>query len=862
MRILLIVCFFLVQQWGFSQMAQYASFKKVDKKFNLHASFPKGYDISKAQIMVQPHKFNCLITPVGYAERKSASTGNDATWELNPTGATWLNLVFIRENGIVWYLAEPGDKISINYDGKKPTFSGKGAPGWELVYRIHELNDSIDLFPERKTISRSALPPDSLQDYLAWNRFLDKKASMFLALIEKYRPVLSNLAYKSIKAWTLTFIEKRRLWKFNYLRLNNKFNEKNQYGLTNQDLCNIYDSTMQGPYAKWLLNESDQGDDPWYLWGMLKVELYRKKGSYFRNSENDPQILGNRPEDSFIQLYEIAKQKFKGYKRELVVANPFYDPKGIFEQVGFSPAADSLLNSYYAEPGFPECKEGVKIHEQRYREKFAKNYASPFSLKDSKGSNFLSDQLRGKIAVVDFWFTGCTGCVQMTSALKKVADHFKNDTNVVFVSISTDKDQQKWRNSIKKGIYTMGDGIQLFTNGLGRNHAIIRDYYVSSYPSLHLIDPSGMIINFNNFKVDPRKDEGKSMIELITHQLAISQDGPYVYYKRPDSATTYNFRNGRVAANEYPSSGIPALESRTDNNLSFTFSLKKSLAIEPAVYDRPEKLFILSDIEGEFNAFKRLLINNGVMDNQFNWTFGKGHLVFAGDMFDRGNQVTECLWLIYSLEEKAKAAGGYVHFILGNHEIMNLQGDHRYVTKKYTDVAAAISKPLKMLYGEKSELGRWLRTKNIMEKIGDLLVLHGGVSPQVNVLSLTIEQINQKSRPCYDCTTAEMTDTIQKTLLRAGAASPFWYRGYYGGEVRNATPGLIDSTLQKFGVQHIITGHSVIADTISVHFDGKIINTDTRHAEGKSEAVLILGDVFYRVSQEGIRHKLNTRPGK
>ncbi len=48
--------------------------------------------------------------------------------------------------------------------------------------------------------------------------------------------------------------------------------------------------------------------------------------------------------------------------------------------------------------------------------------------------------------------------------------------------------------------------------------------------------------------------------------------------------------------------------------------------------------------------------------------------MFAGDMFDRGDQVTECLWLVYALEETAKAAGGYVHFILGNHELMNLQG--------------------------------------------------------------------------------------------------------------------------------------------------------------------------------------------
>ncbi len=62
-------------------------------------------------------------------------------------------------------------------------------------------------------------------------------------------------------------------------------------------------------------------------------------------------------------------------------------------------------------------------------------------------------------------------------------------------------------------------------------------------------------------------------------------------------------------------------------------------------------------------------------------------------MFDRGEQVTECLWLIYSLEEKAKAVGGYVHFVLGNHEIMNLQGDFRYVQEKYKITAQVMARP-------------------------------------------------------------------------------------------------------------------------------------------------------------------------
>ncbi|WP_315816502.1 hypothetical protein [Paraflavitalea speifideaquila] len=62
---------------------------------------------------------------------------------------------------------------------------------------------------------------------------------------------------------------------------------------------------------------------------------------------------------------------------------------------------------------------------------------------------------------------------------------------------------------------------------------------------------------------------------------------------------------------------------------------------------------------------------------------------------------------------------------------------------------------------------------------------------------------------------------------------------------------IIDSTLQSFGVRHIVTGHTIVSDTISTYYGGKVINTDTHHAEGKSEALLIANGNFYRVNTKG-----------
>ena len=281
---------------------------------------------------------------------------------------------------------------------------------------------------------------------------------------------------------------------------------------------------------------------------------------------------------------------------------------------------------------------------------------------------------------------------------------------------------------------------------------------------------------------------------------------------------------------------------------SFHVQLKKDLQNEKSEFPKVKNLLVLSDIEGNFDALRKLLQANKVIDENFTWKFGDGHLVLTGDLFDRGQQVTEVLWFIYYLEEKAKTAGGYVHFILGNHEIMNLTGDLGFTHKKYLDNASLLNQKYVTLYDENSELGRWLRTKNIVEKIGDIMFAHGGISGNINRMHISIADINKLARPYYADTSFNYTDQKSDTIF--SDLGPFWYRGYY--EKNNpAIPLQIDSTLSQFGTKHIITGHTIVSDTVSVWYNGKLLNTDVPHAAGKSEALLIENDKYYRVNTQG-----------
>ncbi len=334
----------------------------------------------------------------------------------------------------------------------------------------------------------------------------------------------------------------------------------------------------------------------------------------------------------------------------------------------------------------------------------------------------------------------------------------------------------------------------------------------------------------------------------------VQNDGPYVQYRNDrifinyimESDGTKNLKTDSVALQQKDNLSLKVMTDIPGR--SFQVRLKKELQNEKSEFHKVKNLVVLSDIEGNFAALRKLLQASKVIDEDFNWKFGNGHLVLVGDFFDRGKQVTEVLWFIYYLEEKAKAAGGYVHFILGNHEIMNLSDDLRFVQQKYLDNASFLNQKYVTLYDENSELGRWLRTKNIVEKIGDIMFAHGGISGDINSMNISVNEINSLARPYYSDTISHYTNEKSATIF--SDLGPFWYRGYY----EKGNPGIplqMDSTLAQFGVNHIITGHTIVSDTISVWYNGKLLDTDVHHAGGKSEALLIEGDKYYRVNAEG-----------
>ena len=102
-----------------------------------------------------------------------------------------------------------------------------------------------------------------------------------------------------------------------------------------------------------------------------------------------------------------------------------------------------------------------------------------------------------------------------------------------------------------------------------------------------------------------------------------------------------------------------------------------------------ERIVAVSDIHGAYQPMVATLRNAGVLDADLGWAGGATHLVIVGDILDRGPDSRDAMDLLMQLEGEAEAAGGKVHVLLGNHEVMNLTRDRRYWN---ADLVAAFSK--------------------------------------------------------------------------------------------------------------------------------------------------------------------------
>ncbi|WP_271765611.1 metallophosphoesterase [Aquimarina algiphila] len=307
-------------------------------------------------------------------------------------------------------------------------------------------------------------------------------------------------------------------------------------------------------------------------------------------------------------------------------------------------------------------------------------------------------------------------------------------------------------------------------------------------------------------------------------------EGPIVTYKKDDTIVVDWYQENSTHQKTYNST----LKNFTitSKNHSFNFSLPEIKKPITEVTTIPEKITFISDIHGDYGYMDTLLKNLKAIDSLGNWSFGKNHLIIAGDMVDRGIEVSTVLWKIVQLSEQAELAGGMVHYLLGNHEQYLLRGNFSRV---HPASLFAIQQMMtfKEAFSNKTYLGQWLRTRPVLLKIGSILIAHGGISPETAAKKYTIKQINQATWKYWN---HEAVNEDLKEII-FGETGVTQYRGYIrkNDKVKKTSKKEVDQILHTFNASHIVVGHTDVP-TIQPLYQGSVY--DINAIENSPQALL------------------------
>jgi len=346
---------------------------------------------------------------------------------------------------------------------------------------------------------------------------------------------------------------------------------------------------------------------------------------------------------------------------------------------------------------------------------------------------------------------------------------------------------------------------------------------------------------------------------VAAEEVRVDHDGPYLIWHDSARATVFCLCQDELVSEAYAVGDTLFLRDLCDSHTVTVPVPSRPPEVEPFEYSGVTRILAISDLHGQYEATVDFLRLTGVVDDSLHWSWGDGHLVVDGDIFDRGDGVTDLLWLVYRLEQEARRAGGRVHFTLGNHEKMVIRGDNRYVHEKYLDGTARKSRILHQdLFGPDTELGRWIRTKHTAIVLNDILFVHAGISLQLLQRGWDIETVNQKVRRYLDLSSTQVAFSDEPKFL-FGSLGPLWFRGLFEGRegvYERLTEPEVRQVLGYYGSGNMVVGHTLM-DQVDSYYGGLVFDVGVPlDGPGTMQGLLWEDGHFYRVTASGQREEL------
>ena len=229
-----------------------------------------------------------------------------------------------------------------------------------------------------------------------------------------------------------------------------------------------------------------------------------------------------------------------------------------------------------------------------------------------------------------------------------------------------------------------------------------------------------------------------------------------------------------------------------------TSAAPKTAETKEAPPQASQRLVAIGDLHGDLDNAIAVLRLAGLADEAGHWSGGNSTLVQTGDTIDRGPDSKAVMDLMDRLGTEAQAAGGRVISLLGNHEVMNLYGDLRYVAPGDFDAFGG-PEARAAAFAPDGSYGASLSDKDIVAKVESSIFVHGGVTPHYARKGL--DGINQAARE------AMRTRTPSDVLEGDG---PLWYRGFVQ-RPEPAACATLGQSLTALDAERMVVGHTTQA---------------------------------------------------
>lgn len=310
------------------------------------------------------------------------------------------------------------------------------------------------------------------------------------------------------------------------------------------------------------------------------------------------------------------------------------------------------------------------------------------------------------------------------------------------------------------------------------------------------------------------------------------------------------------------SSGAPETSSRPAHRRGHDSTASESAArhtpeapvhvapLPPSRYPQPERLVAIGDVHGDLDALLAILRAAGAVDEAGHWSGGALFVVQTGDLLDRGDQEEAILETVDRLSAEASEAGGHFLALNGNHEIMNAQGDFRYVTPggmadfaQYADEAPR-SLARQVPAEARGRVGAFhpggpmalrLATHLTIVVVGDTLLVHGGATREA--IEVGLDRINEGAR-------AFLLGQAPLPPVLDGPTGPIWYRGFAESDDA-ATCTALAQALEAAQVRRMVVGHTVQHEGVTRGCDERVFRIDVglgRRYMGPIEALEITAE--------------------